>query len=99
MAVREVFVCHSQRYGTRRLRVKVQVEGHAVGRRRIRRELRIHTLHVQKPRLFRPRTTDSDLVVRAAPNCLLDQLVSIDPNQVWVHDITYLPARAVASST
>ena len=91
MTVREAFACHSQRYGTRRLRVRVQAEGYAVGRRRIRRLLHVYTLRVQQPRSFRPRTTDSDPVVPAAPNRLLGQPVSIDPNQVWVGDITYLP--------
>jgi putative transposase len=32
VAVREAFAYHSQRYGTRRLRVEVQAQGHAVGR-------------------------------------------------------------------
>ncbi|WP_092678477.1 hypothetical protein [Hymenobacter arizonensis] len=32
VAVREAFAHHSQRYGTRRLRVEVQAQGYTVGR-------------------------------------------------------------------
>ena len=42
VAVHEAFAYHSQRYGTRRLRVEVQAQGHRVGRWRIRRALKAH---------------------------------------------------------
>ena len=42
-------------------------------------------------RSFVPRTTDSNLAVRAAPNRLLGQPAPTAPNRVWVGDITYLP--------
>jgi putative transposase len=90
VAVREAFAYHSQRYGTRRLRSEVQ---HAVGRWRICRVLHAHGLRAQQPRSFVPRTTDSDLAVRAAPNRLLGQLAPTAPNRVWVGDITYLPRQ------
>ena len=93
VAVREAFIHHSQRYGTRRLRAEVQAQGHAVGRWRIRRVLKAHGLRAQQPRSFVPRTTDSDPAVRAAPNRLLGQLAPTAPNRVWVGDITYLPRQ------
>jgi transposase InsO family protein len=93
VAVREAFIHHSQRYGTRRLRAEVQAQGHAVGRWRIRRVLHAHGLRAQQPRSFVPRTTDSDPAVRAAPNRLLGQLAPTAPNRVWVGDITYLPRQ------
>ena len=40
VAVREAFAYHRQRYGSRRLRVEVQADGHVVGRWRIRRVLK-----------------------------------------------------------
>ena len=92
-AVRQAFVRHSQRYGTRRLRVEVQAEGYAVGRWRIRRVLKTHGLRAQQPRSFVPRTTESDPAVRAAPNRLLGQPAPTAPNRVWVGDITYLPRQ------
>ncbi|HEX8349985.1 MAG TPA: IS3 family transposase [Hymenobacter sp.] len=39
----------SQRYGTRRLRVEVQADGHAVGRWRICRVLKVHGLRAAAP--------------------------------------------------
>jgi putative transposase len=93
VAVREAFVHHAQRYGTRRLRAEVQAQGHVVGRWRIRRVLKAHCLRAQPPRSFVPRTTDSDPAVRAAPNRLLGQPAPTAPNRVWVGDITYLPRQ------
>ena len=39
------------------------------------------------------RTTDSDPAVRAAPNRLLGPPDPVDPNRVWVGEITYLPQK------
>ncbi|OGX89643.1 IS3 family transposase [Hymenobacter coccineus] len=91
VAVREAFAYHSQRYGTRRLRVEVQADGYAVGRWRTRRVFHAHGLRAQQPRSFVPRTTDSDLAVCVMPNRLLGQPAPTAPNRVWVGDITYLP--------
>ena len=93
VAVREALADHSQRYGTRRLRVEVPADGHQVGRWRIRRVLKAHGLHAQQPRSFVPRTTDSDPAVCAVPNRLLGQPAPTAPNWVWVGDITYLPRQ------
>ena len=93
MTVREAFAHHSQRYGTRRLRAEVQAQGHAVGCWRIRRVLQAHDLRAQPLHSFVPRTTDSDLAARAAPNRLLGQPAPTAPNGVWVGDITYLPRQ------
>ena len=93
VAVREAFADHRQRYGTRRRRAEVQAQGHAVGRRRIRRLLHAHGLRAQQLRAFGPHTTDSDPAVRAAPNRLLGQSAPTAPNRVWVGDLTYLPRQ------
>ncbi|WP_460615689.1 IS3 family transposase [Hymenobacter seoulensis] len=98
VAVREAFAHHSQRYGTRRLRAEVQAQGHAVGRWRIRRVLKAHGLRAQPPRSFVPRTTDSNLAVRAAPNRLLGQPAPTAPNRVWVgsRHVPAPPGRGLA---
>jgi putative transposase len=88
----------TQRYGTRRLRAKVQAQSHAVGRWRIRRVLKVHGLRAQQPRSFVPRTIDSDPAVRAAPNRLLGEQAPTSPNRVWVTART-CRARAGASCT
>ena len=86
----EVFAHHSQRYGTRQLRVEVPNRGHAVGRWGSQRVLNAHGLRAQQPCSLVPCTTDSDPAVRAAPNRLLGQSATTAPNWVWVGDITYL---------
>lgn len=74
VAVRQAFEHHNQRYDTRRVRAKVQAQGHLVGRWRIRRVLTAHGLRAQQPRSFVPRTIDSDPAVRAAPiGCFANQ--------------------------
>ena len=64
-----------------------------MGRWRICRVLKTHGLRAQQPRLFMPRTTDSDPAMCAAPNRLLGQPAPTAPNQVWVGDSTYRPRQ------
>ena len=68
-------------------------EDYPVGCWRVRRVLAAHGLRAEQPRAFVLRTTDSDSAVRAAPNRLLGQPVSLTPNQIWMGDITYLPRQ------
>ena len=98
VAVREAFTYHSQRCGTRRLRVEVQGSGPRRGA--LAHPPRAQSPRpvgppgtTQQPRSFVPRTTDSDPAVRAEPNRLLGQPAPTAPNRVWVGDITYLPRQ------
>ncbi|WP_139920978.1 IS3 family transposase [Hymenobacter sp. DG01] len=90
-ALKEAFGQHKRCYGTRRLRVELQAQGHCVGRQRLRSAMRRHGLRALQPRAYTPRTTDSTHGLRCAPNRLLDQPKPTTPNRVWVSDITYLP--------
>lgn len=90
-AANAAFSRHAQRYGTRRLRVELQAEGHAVGRNALRSWLRRRGLRALSTRPHRPRTTVADPAAVVAENLLLGQPAPAAPNQVWVGDITYLP--------
>lgn len=58
------------------------------GIRRLRKKLGIKCKQVKK---FRA-TTDSDHILPVADNLLEQRFEAIEPNKVWVSDITYIPA-------
>ena len=76
-------------YGSRQMARHLQREGHAVGRKRVRRLMAIMGL---APIYQRPRTTVPNPEHRVYPYLLRD-LVIDRPNQVWCADITYIPMR------
>lgn len=88
--VKQVFRQHARRYGSRRITAELQAQGHAIGRRRVRRIMREQELRAMQPKSFVPRTTDARHGGRMSPN-LLEGLVITQPQQVYVSDITYLP--------
>ena len=85
------FTRHARRYGTRRRRAELQVEGHAVGRYALRTWLPRHHLQALSTRPHRPRATVADPAATVTENRLRGQPAPTAPNQVWVGDITYLP--------
>ncbi len=76
-------------YGSRRLRGELVAQGDAVGRRRIRRLCREHSLFPIHKRRFR-KTTDSEHQLGYSPNLLEQDFTAGAPNEVWVSDITYI---------
>ncbi|WP_092773813.1 DDE-type integrase/transposase/recombinase [Hymenobacter actinosclerus] len=90
-AAQAAFTRHARRYGTRRLRVELRAEGHAVGRYALRSWLQRNGLRALSTRPQRPRTTVADPAAVVAENRLLGQPAPTAPDQVWVGDITYLP--------
>jgi putative transposase len=76
-------------YGSRRLTVWLQRQGHDVNRKRVQRLLRLMGLEVMYPR---PRTTLAGAGHKVYPYLLRE--VAVDrPNQVWSTDITYVPMQ------
>ena len=76
-------------YGSRQMARHLQREGHAVGRKRIRRLMATMGL---APIYQRPRTTVPNPEHRVFPYLLRDLAIN-RPNQVWCADITYIPMR------
>ncbi|MDJ1470237.1 IS3 family transposase [Xanthocytophaga flava] len=94
--VKQVFVDHKRRYGTRRIQAELKAQGIHIGRWKIRKYLKKEGLQAIQPKSFVPKTTDSAHGKRNSPNLLLDldgnrifQVQAI--NKVWVGDLTYLP--------
>jgi len=86
-AIEEV-VAEWPRYGYRRVTKQLQRQGWVVNHKRIHRLMaEMKLLIKRKPR--QKRTTNSRHSYGRYPN-LLDKLVIIRPDQVWVADITYL---------
>jgi putative transposase len=76
-------------YGSRQMARHLRREGHAVGRKRVRRLMAKMGL---EPIYQRPHTTVPHPEHRAYPYLLRDLLVE-RPNQVWCADLTYIPMR------
>ncbi len=81
-------------YGSPRMQVELQAEGHKVGRERVARLMREQGLSGTPKRRFKGTTTDSDHSDRVAENVLNRDFTTDRPNQAWVGDITYLPTEA-----
>jgi putative transposase len=76
-------------YGSRQMARHLRRQGHAVGRKRVRRLMATMGL---APIYQRPRTTVPHPEHRIYPY-LLRNLVIDRPNQVWCADVTYIPMR------
>ena len=76
-------------YGSRQMARHLRREGHAVGRKRVRR---LMATMGSAPIYQRPRTSTPHPEHRVFPYLLRDLVIG-RPNQVWCADITYLPMR------
>jgi len=77
------------RYGYRRVTAALRREGILVNRKRIHRLMRENRLLCRQKRRFRVYTTDSNHPYPIYPN-LIETLVIVRLNQVWVADLTYI---------
>jgi putative transposase len=84
----ELHLCYPF-FGARKLTVMLNREGVAVGRKRVRRLMRVMGIFAI---YRRPRTTVPTAGHRVFPY-LLRGVEIVRPNQVWEADITYLPMR------
>lgn len=73
--------------GSRMIRDMLQRQGHQIGRRKVRRLMRLMGIHALYPK---PNTSKPNLEHRIYPY-LLKNMVIDHSNQVWCTDITYIP--------
>jgi len=76
-------------YGSPRIHRDLQVEGEAVGRKRVARIMCEQGLTGRTPRRFR-KTTDSDHTLTIAKNLVDRNFRPAAPNELWAADITYV---------
>jgi transposase InsO family protein len=88
--VRQVFAHSRQTYGSPRVTRQLRRQQVACSENRVARLMRCHQIRAKSKRPFRPRTTDSRHLYRAAPNRLPQRGKLTRINQTWVADITYL---------
>lgn len=88
--IKTVFQQSRRTYGSPRITVTLQREGHCCGKNRVARLMRQNHLKARQKRRFVPRTTQSDHDLPLAPNWLAKVPTPDRPNQIWVVDITYI---------
>jgi transposase InsO family protein len=89
--VRKAFERNKARYGSPRIMRELRGEGERLGKNRVARLMRQQGLRAKSKQRFKPRTTQQDPRLGAAPNLLAQIPKPGAPDQVWVSDITYLP--------
>lgn len=87
--IKQAFEASRQTYGTRRIQDDLREQGQAVSRARIGRRMRQQRLFCKTRRRFRA-TTPSNHALPVAPNHLDRQFQVVQPDRVYVGDITYV---------
>jgi putative transposase len=81
------------RYGSPKITVMLQLEGHQVVERTVGKYMKELQLRSCVSRKFKVTTTDSNHDLPIAPNVLNQQFATANPNKVWAADITYIKCR------
>nr|WP_245648248.1 IS3 family transposase [Paenibacillus borealis] len=81
------------RYGSPKITILLQREGHKVSERTVGIYMRELGLRSCVAKRFRVHTTDSNHPLPIAPNLLNQQFHTEEPNRAWVADITYIPCQ------
>ena len=90
VTIRASFVQSDRTYGARRMLGDVRDAGHACGRDRVARLMRLAALRARPRRRALPADPGLRPRHRLAPNVLDRQFTATAPNQKWVADFTYL---------
>lgn len=87
--LRAIHTASRETYGSPRIHAELRRQGFRVGRKRVARLMRTNALRGNRPRPFK-QTTDSEHGRAVAPNHLLQNFESTEPDRIWVADITYI---------
>jgi putative transposase len=87
--IRNVFTEHKGRYGSLRITNDLRKKGMPVGRNRVARLMREHSL-IAKRHKRHVKTTDSNHKQPVADNLLARDFKTTAPNQKWLTDMTYI---------
>jgi len=92
--VQSLFWKYRRRYGSPRLFKELQAQGVRTSRKRVARLMQESELQAKRRRRYVV-TTETEHDEPIAPNLLDRQFAveSVEPDQVWVSDITYVPTR------
>lgn len=87
------FKDNDERYGSPKITQMLMQEKIQVTTRTVSKYMKELGLRACVSRIFRVQTTDSNHDLPIAPNILNQQFKILQPNKVWVADITYIPCR------
>lgn len=87
--MKELHAKTRQSYGSRRMSRKMQQNGYNIGRYKARRMMRENGIQCKQRRRYKI-TTNSEHKLPIAENILDRNFTVLEPNKVWVADITYL---------
>lgn len=88
--IEPIFKESRRTYGSPRIVASLRARGQRCGKNRVARLMRQSQLRARQKRRFVPRTTQSDHNLPIAPNWLARVPAPVQPDQVWVVDITYI---------
>ena len=91
-SIREMHEASGGRYGSPRVHAALRARGRRTGRGRVERLMRKHGVRGLVARPRRVCTSNSRHSFPVAPNLLNRQFVASRPNQVWLADLTCIPA-------
>lgn len=89
--IKSVFEKHHRRNGAVRIGKELAARGLKIGRYQIRTLMKTQALVAIQPKSFVPKTTHSKHTLGRSPNLLLDRPAPLQPNEVFVGDVTYIP--------
>jgi len=87
--IREIFYGYHQRYGSRRVWFELRLRGIICSKNHVARLMRQDKLKSKRTRRFKT-TTNSKHNLPIAPNLINQNFSVMQPDRVWVSDITYL---------